>query len=192
PYHRLKLVMDYWCALWFWPIEKADLLPDRATWMMELKLVLESEVYDFHQPEQGGFDFDALVVDKQPALIGFEKPQHDLFGDDQLTLSVQEEKLSQVLTAKGELHLPSLYKQHPRLQLVKELADKFKFFHWELTFADIFADRGGFDVMLGNPPWLKVEWNESGVLGDFNPKFLIKKINANQSRELRSTEFSLK
>lgn len=191
PYHRLKLVMDYWCALWFWPIEKADLLPDRATWMMELKLVLESEVYDFHQPEQGGFDFDAPVVDTQPALTGFEKPQHDLFGDDQLSLTVQEEKLSQVLTAKGELHLPSLYKQHPRLQLVKELADKFKFFHWELTFADIFADRGGFDVMLGNPPWLKVEWNEGGVLGDFNPEFLIKNFSATQLRERRKQAFEL-
>lgn len=186
PYHRLKLVMDYWCALWFWPIEKADLLPDRATWMMELKLVLESEVYDFHQPEQGGFDFDAPVVDTQPALTGFEKPQHDLFGDDQLSLTVQEERLSQVLTAKGELHLPSLYKQHPRLQLVKQLADKFKFFHWELTFADIFADRGGFDVMLGNPPWLRIEWNESGVLGDFNPEFLIKKLSATQIKNLRN------
>ncbi|WP_180168248.1 class I SAM-dependent DNA methyltransferase [Acinetobacter sp. YH01003] len=192
PYHRLKLVMDYWCALWFWPIEKADLLPDRATWMMELKLVLESEVYDFHQPEQSGFDFDAAVVETQPALTGFEKTQHDLFGDDQLSLTVQEEKLSQVLTAKGELHLPSLYKQHPRLQLVKELADKFKFFHWELTFADIFADRGGFDVMLGNPPWLKVEWNEGGVLGDYNPEFLIKNFSATQLRERRKQEFELK
>lgn len=192
PYHRLKLIMDYWCALWFWPIEKADLLPDRATWMMELKLVLESEVYDFHQPEQGGFDFDATVADTPPALTGFEKPQHDLFGDDQLSLTIQEEKLSQVLTAKGELHLPSLYKQHPRLQLVKELADKFKFFHWELTFADVFADRGGFDVMLGNPPWLKVEWNESGVLGDFNPEFLIKKFSATQLRERRKQEFEAK
>lgn len=192
PYHRLKLVMDYWCALWFWPIEKADLLPDRATWMMELKLVLESEVYDFHQPEQSGFDFDAPVVEAKPVLTGFEKPQHDLFGDDQLSLTVQEEKLSQVLTAKGELHLPSLYKQHPRLQLVKELADKFKFFHWELTFADVFADRGGFDVMLGNPPWLKVEWNEGGVLGDYNPEFLIKKFSATQLRERRKQEFEAK
>ncbi|WP_010111336.1 class I SAM-dependent DNA methyltransferase [Acinetobacter sp. P8-3-8] len=191
PYHRLKLVMDYWCALWFWPIEKADLLPDRATWMMELKLVLESEVYDFHQPEQGGFDFDAAVVETQPTLTGFEKPQHDLFGDDQLSLTVQEEKLSQVLTAKGELHLPSLYKQHPRLQLVKELADKFKFFHWELTFADVFADRGGFDVMLGNPPWLKVEWNEGGVLGDYNPEFVIRRKDANQLRLQRNNSFQL-
>lgn len=190
PYHRLKLVMDYWCALWFWPIEKADLLPDRATWMMELKLVLESEVYDFHQPEQGGFDFDAAVVETQPALTGFEKPQHDLFGDDQLSLTVQEEKLSQVLTAKGELHLPSLYKQHPRLQLVKELADKFKFFHWELTFADIFADRGGFDVMLGNPPWLMLQWDELGFFGELDPQFIVKEFSASDIKLKRQPLFS--
>ena len=22
PYRRLKLAMDYWCALWFWPLDK--------------------------------------------------------------------------------------------------------------------------------------------------------------------------
>src|SRR5690606_26937865 len=27
PYRRLKLAMDYWCALWFWPLDKVDLLP---------------------------------------------------------------------------------------------------------------------------------------------------------------------
>ena len=29
PGRRLKLAMDYWCALWFWPIRDADKLPDR-------------------------------------------------------------------------------------------------------------------------------------------------------------------
>jgi hypothetical protein len=23
PYARLKFAMDYWCSLWFWPIDKA-------------------------------------------------------------------------------------------------------------------------------------------------------------------------
>jgi hypothetical protein len=27
PYRRLKLVMDYWCALWFWPITESAALP---------------------------------------------------------------------------------------------------------------------------------------------------------------------
>ena len=29
PYRRLKLVMDYWCALWFWPIRESERLPSR-------------------------------------------------------------------------------------------------------------------------------------------------------------------
>jgi hypothetical protein len=33
------------------------------------------------------------------------------------------------------------------------LAQEIGFFHWDLEFAQVFADRGGFDVVLGNPPW---------------------------------------
>ena len=34
PYARLKFAMDYWCALWFWPIDKADLLPSRSEFLL--------------------------------------------------------------------------------------------------------------------------------------------------------------
>ncbi len=45
-YRRLKMVMDYWCALWFWPIDQADLLPDRDTFLMEVGLLLTGNVLD--------------------------------------------------------------------------------------------------------------------------------------------------
>ncbi|AKF86362.1 hypothetical protein MFUL124B02_25795 [Myxococcus fulvus 124B02] len=35
---------------------------------------------------------------------------------------------------------------------VGELADQYRFFHWHLQFPQVFA-KGGFDVVLGNPPW---------------------------------------
>lgn len=35
---------------------------------------------------------------------------------------------------------------------VGELADEYRFFHWFLQFPQVFA-KGGFDVVLGNPPW---------------------------------------
>lgn len=195
PYHRLKLVMDYWCALWFWPLDKANILPDRASWLMELNLILQTEIFNFNQPEQNSLGFgDELSrkVEEPEKEAGFEPSQASLFGEPQQSLSSNETKLTKVLNAKGQLHLPSLYKQFPRLQLVKELADKFKFFHWELTFADVFADRGGFDVMLGNPPWLRIAWNEGGVLGDFNPEFLIRKFSATQLRDRRTEAFEAK
>ena len=43
-YRRLKLAMDAWCALWFWPIEEAELLPDRATWLAQMELILKGQV----------------------------------------------------------------------------------------------------------------------------------------------------
>lgn len=188
PYHRLKLVMDYWCALWFWPISQAEQLPDRSSWLMELNLVLQSEIYQFEPQGQVGFDFDA----KQPSTPVFESgsPQGSLIDEVQPDLTAQQVQLQQVLTAKGELHLPSLYQQFPRLGLVKTLADRYKYFHWELTFADVFKDKGGFDIVLGNPPWLKVEWNESGILGDYDPSFIIKKLSASKLRLERENAFA--
>jgi len=61
--------------------------------------------------------------------------------------------------------------------------------HWELAFADVFRSRGGFDLILGNPPWLKVEWNEAGILGEANPLFAIRKFSASDLTKLRADAF---
>lgn len=39
---------------------------------------------------------------------------------------------------------------------VEELAGQYRFFHWPLQFPQVLA-KGGFDVVLGNPPWEKVK-----------------------------------
>ncbi len=42
---------------------------------------------------------------------------------------------------------------------VEQLARQYQFFHWHLTFPEVFAN-GGFDCMLGNPPWERVKLQE--------------------------------
>jgi hypothetical protein len=44
-------------------------------------------------------------------------------------------------------------------ETVQALADQYHFFHWHLAFPTVFA-RGGFDVVLGNPPWERVKLQE--------------------------------
>lgn len=47
-------------------------------------------------------------------------------------------------------------------ELVAEIerrAEALQFFHWELEFPDVF-EKGGFDVVLGNPPWKKTDLKE--------------------------------
>ena len=52
PYRRLKLVMDYWCALWFWPLAQANALPTRTQWITEVGAILEGNVMEIdEQPE---------------------------------------------------------------------------------------------------------------------------------------------
>jgi hypothetical protein len=47
-----------------------------------------------------------------------------------------------------------------RVALIDELSQRFRFFHWRLEFPDVF-ERGGFDVMLGNPPWEVLQLSET-------------------------------
>ncbi|WP_022660511.1 Eco57I restriction-modification methylase domain-containing protein [Paucidesulfovibrio longus] len=44
-------------------------------------------------------------------------------------------------------------------QEVEQIATQYQFFHWHLAYPEVFA-RGGFDVMLGNPPWERVKLQE--------------------------------
>ncbi len=153
PYRRLKLAMDYWCALWFWPIEQADMLPDRDEWLTDLALLLDSDVL--------------------PSLDGGQA-QRSLFAP---TMPADEARA--LVDEVGFADVERLIERWPRLGLADELAERYRFHHWELEFADLFAERGGFDLILGNPPWVKVEWKEAGILGDYDPSFVLRKLSSN-------------
>ena len=45
------------------------------------------------------------------------------------------------------------------VETVRRIAEDYRLFHWELAFPHVFA-RGGFDVVLGNPPWERVKLQE--------------------------------
>jgi hypothetical protein len=183
PYRRLKLVMDYWCTLWFWPITKSSELPSREQWWMEIGAILEGNIVDLALQTQ--IDFTATPEPQQ--LL--PEVQDTLFGLVQPTLSteVAEPNLHDKF---GQLRFSKLRQNFPRVQTIEAIAKKRLFMHWDLTFADVFKKNGGFDLVLGNPPWLKVEWNESGVLGEANPLVAIRKLSAAELAQQRSAAFS--
>jgi uncharacterized protein (DUF433 family) len=47
----------------------------------------------------------------------------------------------------------------PMIGKADALSMEHKFFHWPLEFPDVF-EHGGFDVMLGNPPWERIKLQE--------------------------------
>ncbi|MEK0082976.1 Eco57I restriction-modification methylase domain-containing protein [Benzoatithermus flavus] len=50
-------------------------------------------------------------------------------------------------------------RQGPRAAEAAALADTYRFFHWPLEFPEVFH-QGGFDVVLGNPPWERIKLQE--------------------------------
>ncbi|EMC2150844.1 class I SAM-dependent DNA methyltransferase [Escherichia coli] len=166
-YQKLRWVMDYWCALWFWPIDKADELPDRGTWLFEIETLL-----------------DGIVITEKVTEVA-EHTTGDLFAEEGL---LREE--SSLFSGAGRLKTEVLFRHLPRLAIVDALRKQHRFFHWDLEFCDLFAERGGFDLMLGNPPWLKVEWQEAGVLGDYEPEFVLRKLSASKLATLRVETFN--
>ncbi len=166
-YQKLRWVMDYWCALWFWPIDKANELPDRGMWLMEMETLI-----------------DGIVVTERVTEVA-KQATGNLFADEDI---VREE--SSLFSGAGRLKTEVLFRHLPRLAIVDALKKQHRFFHWDLEFCDLFAERGGFDLMLGNPPWLKVEWQEAGVLGDYEPEFVLRKLSASKLATLRVDTFS--
>ncbi len=145
-YQRLKLVMDYWCALWYWPIDQAPLLPHREEYLGDLAEILAGK----HAAET-----------------------YALFSED-----AERDAL-------GFVDINSLIAARPRLQLVQKLARQHRFHHWQLEYADQFKQHGGFDVVLGNPPWRKPDFIEKHIIGDTEPRFVTKKLSASRTAKLR-------
>jgi hypothetical protein len=57
----------------------------------------------------------------------------------------------------------------PRLGVARELAAKAHAFHWPLEFPDVMA-AGGFDVVLGNPPWERIKLQEQEFFASREPE----------------------
>jgi hypothetical protein len=185
PFRRLKLMMDYWCALWFWPIAESARLPSREEWWMEVGAILEGNVVDLAPQATldlmpAGTEPQVLVPEVQPTLAGF---------DTQLPLQQSTEEPN-LHDRYGQLRIKKLREHFPRVAVVEGIAARRRFLHWELCFADVLIQRGGFDLILGNPPWLKVVWNEAGVLGERNPLFAVRKISASELAKLRAEAFN--
>lgn len=172
PYARLKAAMDYWCALWFWPIDKADLLPSRQEFFFDMSLILEGNIRAVNVNSSGQMAFS--FEEDGSGLKYFRE-------GDQLAIEFKEQ-----YEDLGVVCLDDLRERSERLAVANKIAKEQKFQHWELEFADVFEENGGFDLMIGNPPWLKMTWTEDGILSEKNPIFAVKKLSASDIAKERT------
>lgn len=153
-YQRLRRVMDAWCALWFWPLTEematvdGDIVspPSLDQWIDALRRLLGTEPKArAREADQLSFadieDWDDLGVAESTDLV-----------------FAQTQDPREVLA------------EHPWLVVCERLAEHYGFFHWELDFAPVFA-RGGFDLQVGNPPWVRPRSDVTALLSEGDPWF---------------------
>ena len=143
-YLRLRLVMDAWNALTFWPLTATEELPLLDAWLAALTDILGTET---------------TARDSAQTLLG----RADNW-DELVQLERTEIELS------GARKMETVLANHPWLNTVKSVAADQGFFYWDLDFAAVFA-RGGFDLQVGNPPWVRPTADLDALYSEADPWF---------------------
>ena len=148
-YQRLRRVMDAWCAMWFWPLTEETPPPSLDDWIGALQQLL------------------GRVGNTKKTTVGQLSLASAANWDD---LGVAEEgDLDFAMVAD----VGKVLGEHPWLAAAERVAAQQGFFHWELDFAPVFS-RGGFDVQLGNPPWVRPRSDVEALLAEADPWWQLK------------------
>lgn len=179
--------MDYWCSLWFWDMRDAKDLPARQEWYDDLVKILNIDLEATEIFESNTSD-DGEQFGVEPSVQG------NLFGGaQQLTFkSYKKEKTAaQAIINKALTNQPSSLFANRRSELVMELANRYHFFNYQLEFIEVFRERNGFDIVVGNPPWVNIEVDLTGLLSEKNPEIKIREMGAAEVNILADRVFAL-
>ena len=179
-FYKLKTIMDYWCSLWFWEYEDSALLPqNRADYWLDIQGII-------------GLSFSSVPVQKAPVAT---EVLPNLFAQDEET--PVDEEVETIYTRQDAKEILEKYKsdsvlfeESGRIPIVQKLADRYHFFHPMLEFIEVFWLRDGFDVIVGNPPWLKLEFDEKDIISEKFPEVSIRKVSAPDVRRIKTELFT--
>lgn len=151
-YRRLRRVMDAWCALWFWPLTGEVVAPPSLDeWIAACGELLGRR------------------SDKE--VKSAERGQAVLSPADEWEALAETEHL--LLSGGGaQASAERVLERHPWLRVCQQVAAEQGFFHWPLEFATVFA-RGGFDLQVGNPPWVRPRGDVDALLAESDPWWVL-------------------
>ncbi|GAA1053658.1 class I SAM-dependent DNA methyltransferase [Dietzia natronolimnaea] len=162
-FQRLRRAMDAWCALWFWPLAEGQ-------------TTVDGEVVAPPTLDQWIEGLEALLGDayadtqKGSRKYGHGEGQFRLGGDLTWEQIGEAEDLDRVLAQ--EVPITTVLDRHPWLAVAEQVATDRGFFHWELDFSPVFG-LGGFDLQVGNPPWVRPQSDIEALLGESDPWWIL-------------------
>lgn len=174
-YRRLRRVMDAWCALWFWPLVDEDATvnddlvqpPTLDQWIETLTGLLGTPIGE-SKPEKKHGQLNLFTIQSWDELEAVES--------------------NELLFAKA-VKVDELKNNSPWLVVAERVAARQGFFHWELDFSPVFS-RGGFDLQVGNPPWVRPDFDETAALAEYDVVFALEsKISTDRANALKAQVF---
>ncbi|RTY87425.1 Eco57I restriction-modification methylase domain-containing protein [Flavobacterium sp. RSP15] len=168
PYFKLKMVMDYWCSLWFWDVREAAAIPNRRQYWQDIEEILKLDV---NKAIEG-------IEDRRGQQSMFETGVQMSMVLEPGTSAVENQAFTDVVVDSTQQQ--DLFDKNQRLVLVSQLAKQYFFFHPQLEFLEVFWERGGFDLIAGNPPWVNIEMDEAGIMSEIHPEIDIRNFSAQQ------------
>jgi len=204
-YFRLKMVLDYWCALWFWEYDQTAILPTRREFWSDIEAMLDVSEEELNANTTRALHKVQRDKDGQLGMFGegymadiFEQAELEgktisegtpVYGADADSEVIRLSKEEILTKAKGAER--SFFDDSERFSIVKQYADRYHFFHPMLEFLEVFWLRDGFDVICGNPPWIKLEFDEVGIISEKYPEVAIRRTSAPDVRRKRDELFSI-
>ncbi len=118
----------------------------------DLQSILDKKIARFHLENEEEYRIKKMVADAWCAAFVIEKSFSEP-GIERTAFGITQSLLLHILNQ-------NLTREHQNIvDEVKKLAESYQFFHWHLAYPEVYA-RGGFDVILGNPPWERVKLQE--------------------------------
>jgi hypothetical protein len=151
-YRRLRRAMDAWTALWFWP------LTDTVT-------TVNGEVIEPPTVTEWIAGLQSLLG-RNPD-VHKRKPVELRFGTGMTWDELDDAERLEIGFASAEA-IGEVLQKHPWLVVCERIAQRQGFFHWNLDFVTVFA-RGGFDLQVGNPPWVRPRSDVNALLAEGDP-----------------------
>ncbi|MGX1153419.1 class I SAM-dependent DNA methyltransferase [Streptomyces albogriseolus] len=125
-------------------------------------------------------------LDFAESLLGTQDVAADSLVAQFDTLDELERYEDELPEWMGMERFMSLESRYPWAGVARDVAQRQGFFHWELEFGQVFAG-GGYDLQVGNPPWVQPEWKENLVLAEVEPWFeLSQRPSATEARTRKS------
>lgn len=179
-YRKLKLTMDYWCALWFWSYDDTYALPKREEFWADIEALLDVDDDKIDSRTRQALNRGASLFENDSEFSRITEAESEIIARSQNELLTE---------AYGHMTLFA-DEDPPRLKIVARLAERYRFFHPMLEFIEVFWLRDGFDIICGNPPWIKLEFDEQGIISEKYPEIAIRKVPAPEARTMRDAFFA--